>query len=103
MAGRCGLGAVMGSKKLKAVVASPGSIPRRPRRIHNPEAFAVSAREMARKNPVNAEGMAKFGTAGSLGAFYDAGDVPVKNWLLGASALDIAGISGQKMAETGLL
>jgi aldehyde:ferredoxin oxidoreductase len=103
MAGRCGLGAVMGSKKLKAVVASPGSVPRRPRRIHNPEAFAASAREMARKNPVNAEGMAKFGTAGSLGAFYDAGDVPVKNWLLGASALDIPGISGQKMTETGLL
>ncbi|TXT51239.1 MAG: aldehyde:ferredoxin oxidoreductase [Spirochaetes bacterium] len=103
MAGRCGLGAVMGSKKLKAVVAAPGPGPRRPRRIHNPEAFAASAREMARKNPVNAEGMAKFGTAGSLGAFYDAGDVPVKNWLLGAAALDIPGISGQRMAETGLL
>lgn len=103
MAGRCGLGAVMGSKKLKAVVAAPGPGPRRPRRIHDPEAFAASAREMARKNPVNAEAMAKFGTAGSLGAFYDAGDVPVKNWALGAAALDIPGISGQKMAETGLL
>jgi len=101
MAGRCGLGAVMGSKKLKAVVAAPAT--KAPRRIHNASALGVAARDVAKQIAVAAEGMSKFGTAGSLGGFYEMGDVPVKNWSLGVADLDIAGISGQMMAETGRL
>ncbi len=101
MAGRCGLGAVMGSKKLKAVVAAPSG--KSPRKVHDPEALKASALEIARQLPVNTEAMAKFGTAGSLPAFYEAGDVPVKNWTLGAADLDITGLSGQKWVETGRL
>jgi len=101
MAGRCGLGAVMGSKKLKAVVAAPAT--KAPRRIHDAPALGVAAREVARQIAAAAEGMSKFGTSGTLGGFYEMGDVPIKNWSLGAASLDIAAISGQRMAETGRL
>jgi aldehyde:ferredoxin oxidoreductase len=101
VAGRCGLGAVMGSKKLKAIVAAPSS--KSPRQVHDAEALRASTLAVAKNLPVALEAMAKFGTAGSLPAFYEAGDVPVKNWSLGAAALDIAGLSGQKMAESGRL
>ena len=101
MAGRCGLGAVMGSKRLKAVVAAPSA--KAPRRIHDAPALTAAAREVAKQIMAAAEGMSKFGTAGSLGGFYEMGDIPIKNWALGAADLDIAAISGQRMAETGRL
>jgi len=101
MAGRCGLGAVMGSKRLKAVVAAPSA--KAPRRIHDAPALTAAAREVAKQIVIASEGMSKFGTAGSLGGFYEMGDVPIKNWALGAADLDIAAISGQRMAETGRL
>jgi aldehyde:ferredoxin oxidoreductase len=101
MAGRCGLGAVMGYKKLKAVVAAPSG--KSPRKVYDPEALKASALAVAKQLPINTEAMAKFGTAGSLPAFYDVGDVPVKNWALGAADLDIAGLSGQRWVETGRL
>ncbi|HWR11172.1 MAG TPA: aldehyde ferredoxin oxidoreductase family protein [Rectinemataceae bacterium] len=101
MAGRCGLGAVMGSKKLKAVVAAPAS--KAPRAIHDAAALKEVAREVARNMATATEAMGKFGTAGSLGGFYEMGDVPVKNWSLGVADIDIASISGQRMAESGRL
>jgi aldehyde:ferredoxin oxidoreductase len=101
MAGRCGLGAVMGSKRLKAVVAAPGS--RSPRRVYDVSALNASTREVARALPVNSEALAKFGTPGVLGPLYELGDVPVKNWLLGAADIDVQSMTGQRMAETGRL
>ncbi|MCX7027995.1 MAG: aldehyde ferredoxin oxidoreductase family protein [Spirochaetes bacterium] len=101
VAGRCGLGAVMGSKKLKAIVTTPSS--KAPRQVHDREGLVASTREVAKNLPSALEGMAKFGTSGSFGAFYEAGDVPVKNWSLGAAALDIPRMTGQRMAESGRL
>lgn len=101
MAGRCGLGAVMGSKRLKAVVAAPAS--KKPRAVWNPEALKASTMEVARALPVNTEMMAKFGTPGALGGFYEAGDVPVRNWAQGSGELNIPGLTGQSWAETGRL
>ena len=101
MAGRCGLGAVMGSKRLKAVVAAPVS--KAPRSVHDAEGLSASAREVARALPVNSDALKRFGTPGVLGALYDLGDVPVKNWLLGAADIDIGSMSGQRMEETGRL
>ena len=101
MAGRCGLGAVMGSKKLKAVVAAPST--KAPRKIHDAAALAESAREMARNLPLRAELMSKFGTAGTLKGAYTFGDVPFKNWALGSTDINLDAISGQKLAETGRL
>ncbi|MFA5851274.1 MAG: aldehyde ferredoxin oxidoreductase family protein [Spirochaetales bacterium] len=101
MAGRCGLGAVMGSKKLKAVVAAPSA--KAPRKIHDAAALGESAREMARNLPLRAELMSKFGTAGTLKGAYTFGDVPFKNWALGSTDINLDAISGQKLAETGRL
>ena len=101
MAGRCGLGAVMGSKRLKAVVAAPAS--KSPRRVYDVSALNASTRLVARALPVNMEALAKFGTPGVLGPLYDVGDVPVKNWLLGAADIDVQSMTGQRMAETGRL
>ena len=101
MAGRCGLGAVMGSKRLKAVVATPSS--KAPRRVYDGSALNTSTREVMRALPVNSEAMAKFGTPGVFGSFYEAGDVPLKNWRLGAADIDIQSMTGQRMAETGRL
>ncbi|HEY9054073.1 MAG TPA: aldehyde ferredoxin oxidoreductase family protein [Rectinemataceae bacterium] len=101
MAGRCGLGAVMGSKRLKAVVAAPAT--RRPRALWDPEGFRSSVIDVTKALPVNTEMMARFGTAGSLGVFYEAGDVPVKNWIAGSGPLDIGKLVGQTWVEKGLL
>lgn len=101
MAGRCGLGAVMGSKHLKAVVAASST--RSLREISNIETLRQEAREVAKKLVIATEAMSKFGTSGSFGAFYEMGDVPIKNWSLGAADLDVAAFSGQKMVETGRL
>jgi aldehyde:ferredoxin oxidoreductase len=101
MAGRCGLGAVMGSKKIKAIVALPSS--KNQRKVYDPVRLGESTRAMARKLPVSIEAMAKYGTSGSLGGFYEVGDVPIKNWTIGATSLDIPGLSGQRLADTGRL
>lgn len=101
MAGRCGLGAVMGSKKLKAVVAAPSS--KAPRAIHDAAALGELTREVARNLPLKAELMSKFGTAGTLKGAYTFGDVPFKNWAQGGTEINLDAISGQKLAETGRL
>ena len=119
MAGRCGLGAVMGSKKLKAVVAAPGAFgstapgafaaaapgaaSKAPRRIHDAPALAASAREVARSLPLRAELMSKFGTSGTLKGAYSFGDIPIKNWALGSTDISLEALSGQKLSETGRL
>ncbi len=101
MAGRCGLGAVMGSKKLKAVVAAPSA--RAPRKIHDAAGLAEAAREVARNLPVRAELMSKFGTSGTLKGAHTFGDVPFKNWAQGGADFNLDAISGQKLAESGRL
>lgn len=98
MAGRCGLGAVMGSKRLKAVIAAPSS--KHPRVIHDAAGLSASTRAVARTLPVNSEALARFGTPGVFGGLYEMGDVPIKNWQLGAADMDIASMTGQSMEES---
>lgn len=101
MAGRCGLGAVMGSKRVKAVVAAPAA--KRPRVVFDPEGLKRSTLEVAKALPVNTAMMAQFGTPGALGGLYEAGDVPFRNWARGDGPLDIPGLTGQRWVETGRL
>lgn len=78
LAARCGLGAVMGSKKLKAV-AVRGSL--KPVPAH-PEAYR-SVRRRALENlekSAFAEGLRLFGTAGGVDLSSALCDLPVKNW-----------------------
>jgi len=77
-AGRCGMGAVMGSKKLKAVVARGK---KKPPLADEEEYKAVRKRmsEAIKFSPV-ANMMGAFGTNSSMDVGMATGDVPVKNW-----------------------
>ena len=93
--GRCGLGAVLGSKKLKAVVVrGSAEVP-----LYDGAKFMALQKQIVPMLVQGTKGMKSFGTAGGVGGANQLGDLPVKNWSRG----DFEGadlISGQKMAET---
>jgi len=72
-----GIGAVMGSKKLKAVVAhGTMKVP-----VADPETLSdvvTEWRQYIKKSQI-AQGLTAFGTAGSLSYLYAASDLPIKN------------------------
>lgn len=78
MAGRGGLGAVMGSKLVKAVVVS-GKTSRKVT-FHDEAALKESAREVSRSVAGKMKNFGKFGTVGTIEGAEVIGDVPVKNW-----------------------
>lgn len=100
-AGRCGIGAVLGSKKLKAVVVVPSAALKKT--LFDEAALNASTAKMAGKMPATAELISKFGTAGTLGGAHSIGDVPVKNWALGDFSPAIEDITGQRLIQTGRL
>ena len=79
-AGRSGLGAVMGSKKLKAVVivgSGKFEIP-----VADAEGYKQSMRahhEFLKTRP-RYQGMRQYGTCGSMAGLARKGDTPIKNW-----------------------
>ncbi|MDI6823101.1 MAG: aldehyde ferredoxin oxidoreductase family protein [Bacillota bacterium] len=76
-AGRCGLGAVMGSKNLKAIVVSGG---RRPEAA-DPEALRTLRGELStRLARVNRDTFHSHGTAGLVSDCEAVGDLPIKYW-----------------------
>jgi aldehyde:ferredoxin oxidoreductase len=94
-AGRSGLGAVMGSKKLKAVVAR-GTMP--------VPVVDKAAAESLRKahvqslmapGPMNLEGLHKYGTSAMTANSATSGDTPVKNWG-GIGIIDLPDVEGLK-------
>lgn len=79
-AGRSGVGAVMGSKKLKAisVVASARKL-----EPHNAEKLAEANKEalaLIRENGVTSEGLPTYGTAVLVNIVNNIGSYPGKNW-----------------------
>ena len=89
-AGRSGLGAVMGSKKLKAVVVQgEGKVP-----VANPEAAEKLRKEYLPmfKSPITG-GLHQFGTAVHTDSSAHGGDSPVKNWG-GIGVIDLPDVSG---------
>ena len=77
-AGRCGGGAVLGSKNLLAIAVS-GS---KQVETADRDAFRAAVREamrVLRENP-NTAGFGEHGTTGDLGGCDDGGDWPTKNW-----------------------
>ena len=98
-AGRCGLGASMGAKNLKALVARRDGGP--------PQAADAGGVAEARKEVMprireKAKGLTDFGTAGGVPVVEKHGDLPIRNWTRGAWAEGAARVSGQAMAEAGL-
>ena len=100
-AGRSGVGAVMGSKNLKAIaVRGTGGVP-----IADPQKFMSAMWEMKSKlveHPVTGEGLAAYGTAVLVNIINESGALPTNNHQV--SQLEGAdNISGETLADTRLV
>lgn len=97
-AGRGGCGAVMGSKKLKALaVRGTGKFT-----VSNPNDFKAITKEIPsamKEGPMAGmiEGFSVFGTGGGTGGMIMSGDTPVKNWG-GAGETDMGEEEANKLA-----
>ena len=94
-AARTGLGAVMGSKNLKAmVVLGDGPVP-----IAQPEALKTSIKNLLPHIKGVTEAFGKFGTSGGVENYEKIGNFPIKNWREGRWA-GAKKISGTTMHDT---
>ena len=95
-AGRCGMGALMGSKNLKAIAVQKSDI--------MPPLYDQAGLSEARKKVLptireKAKGLTDFGTAGGVPVVEKLGDLPIRNWTQGSWTEGAAKVSGQAMAE----
>lgn len=94
-AGRCGLGALMGSKNVKAIVVrGTEEIP-----IENAEALRRSVKELLPSFTGKMKGMSEFGTPGILLPCEAVGDLPIRNWTQGKWTENAQKISGQELND----
>jgi len=94
-AGRCGLGAVMGSKNLKAIaVAGSGEI-----NVADPRGLEELREEIIGVVKESMKAFTDYGTARGVVAFEEMGNLPIKNWTKGRFP-GAEKISGMRMAET---
>jgi len=99
LAARCGVGAVMGSKNLKAVTVNGTT------QVELADKAAIMAinKDMSGLIKQNMQGMAETGTGGGLDASEELGNLPVKNWAGPAWKESAAKITGLTMAQTHLV
>ncbi|WP_406678383.1 aldehyde ferredoxin oxidoreductase family protein [Moorella sp. ACPs] len=95
-AGRAGLGAVMGSKNLKAVVVKGNQ----PNLIADSRGLHDSIRSKMRQLREGTAFLKRFGTSGSVLGNEKIGDLPIRNWRDGSWPEGALKISGQRLAET---
>jgi aldehyde:ferredoxin oxidoreductase len=98
-AGRGGVGAVMGSKGVKAIILDDDGM--KMRKPADPEAFKAASKEWVdglRKNPVTGEGLPAFGTNVLTNVINEAGGYPTHNFSTGQFE-GAAKISGETLAE----
>jgi len=97
-AGRGGLGAVMGSKGLKAVIVAKGG--KATDAITDPDVFKESAKIYAKavKDDAGTEDLAEFGSAGLVAPINAVGAFPTRNARQGQFE-DVEKITGETMAE----
>ncbi len=96
-AGRCGMGAVMGSKNLKAIVAyGTGNVS-----VFDPESVKQLPKEYSERIIKNGGNFKNYGTAGALSTFEAMGTLPLQNWkFVGRWEESAEKINGFTMAET---
>ncbi|GBF35163.1 aldehyde:ferredoxin oxidoreductase [Desulfocucumis palustris] len=98
-AGRGGLGAVMGSKGLKAIIIDSPTTFDVP--VKDPERFKAAARKFAKillDHPVCGSGLPSYGTNVLMNIINEAGTLPTRNFRFGR--FDKASeVSGEKLAE----
>ena len=101
-AGRGGMGAVMGSKNLKAVVVrGTGSV-----KVARSQAFleeSMMSRTILREHPVCGTGLAAYGTEILVNIINEVGGLPKNNGRDGAVFENAYEISGEKLAESALV
>lgn len=101
IAGRCGMGAVMGSKNLKAIAVRGSKHPRQHKvQLHDPERFrqAMLAAQRFLSDDMATEVLRAVGSSGAMDYYGLLGDVPTRYWTQGT--FDYEKISGNLMAET---
>ncbi len=95
-AGRCGMGALMGSKNVKAVAVTGDQKPT----LYDKDGLNDHLKQFIPELQDKAEGLTKFGTAGGVMGVEANGDLPIKNWTLGSWEEGAEKISGQTLDET---
>lgn len=96
--GRGGVGAVMGSKKLKAIVVKNGS---QKATLHNEELFnkfVKSAFDKIKVSPVTRSSFPLFGTAGLVNVINNLGMFPIRNFQEGYSK-EAEKVSGEEIRK----
>ncbi|MDX9831396.1 MAG: aldehyde ferredoxin oxidoreductase family protein [Anaerolineae bacterium] len=93
---RGGMGALLGSKNLKAIVVRGSDRPQYP----DPKAFQAFVKQINAFIKDNSVGMSQLGTPGGIIGTELTGDLPLKNWSEGSWKEETARISGQRIAET---
>lgn len=95
-AGRTGMGAVMGSKNLKAIACrGTGTF-----QIYDEAGLKASLASLRRDIVTTAKGFGQLGTAGGVPTHDKMGNWPLKNWQLDHRPDIAEKISGARMAET---
>lgn len=98
-AGRCGMGAMMGFKNLKALAVEAGDkLPA----IHDKAAMAEARKAVMPKIREKAKGLTDYGTAGGVPVVEKLGDLPIRNWTMGSWPEGAAKTSGIAMVEEDL-
>ncbi len=99
-AGRSGVGAVMGSKNLKAIVCSTEQKTMEVKDAKFKE-YAIETAKKIKANPISGEGLPTYGTAVLVNILNSIAGLPTKNWQL--SEFESAEmISGEELAENHL-
>ncbi|MHA1882918.1 MAG: aldehyde ferredoxin oxidoreductase family protein [Candidatus Thorarchaeota archaeon] len=96
-AGRGGVGAVMGSKNLKAIVVRGTGTPY----VSDPEGLSEAvkrARRLIKKNPVTSKALPTYGTPVLVNVANEYGMLPTRNFQEGTFN-DAEGVSGEKLLE----
>lgn len=96
--GRNGMGAVMGSKNLKAIVVAKGKA----KKAYDAPKFLELSRSVRQRIEENESvaGLGKYGTNGDFEGFSDEGFLPTNNWSTGYFPEGAKNITGETMYDT---
>jgi len=100
VAGRCGSGAVMGSKNIKALIAYGTKMPE----VENREKLTSHIKKWVRfikHHPMTGDALPRYGTVGLVNKANATGALPTRNFRYGYNA-DADAVSGETLAETEL-
>jgi aldehyde:ferredoxin oxidoreductase len=97
-AGRCGMGAVMGSKKLKAIVIT--SRGNQHISMADPEGLKMSVRQALKIIREKLDAFGQIGTPGGVVNYNRLGNLPINNWRTAQNERLAENISGTTLKET---